>query len=146
MTSDYYVIFSPGSGIVKPFLKKGFAHTYVIKSDGPNWLKIDPCFEYLKAEILPFLAQDYEEQKADNVPVMAVKSGLKVIKVTIKRPTRTYNISRYFSCVGTVQYILGISLLAFTPFGLYKKLKKMSAKKKRKYNIITINEVNHGTS
>lgn len=118
---DYWLVFDKGQHWICKFLKKGFGHVFILVRDQYGWLAINPCSYGLEVTHLPFL-------KEQDAPRYFEKQGDKVMRVSVpaKKRSKVFHGVRFFTCVWLIKYYLGITLKAYTPYGLYKALFKAS--------------------
>lgn len=123
-TRELYVCFHDDTEYFgSAFIKRGFKHCFVIERQPLGWIVLDPSRSELSATILParWDTDMMATFKANN-------SNVVVLKLYVKY-TRTSNYPRpgINSCVGVVQYILGVYWpFTFTPYRLYNKLIKQT--------------------
>jgi hypothetical protein len=125
--NTFWLVFRSGEHWFCKFLKKDFGHVYVLFHDKYNWVGINPRSYRLECKVLNFKPSDDIGRQMHN------KFGYKVIKVTTRvNCNRTINMQMFYSltCVSMVKYITGIRLFAWTPWQLYKRLRKMYGNKK----------------
>ena len=116
----YWIVFKKGVGWYCPFMKQNFGHCLILTQDGFNWYICDPTRRKLEFKILSY-------NPKYNLPNFLHKQeGHKLIKLTMLDTQHTYIPSiTFFSCVTIVKYILNLKMVAFTPYQLYNKLRKL---------------------
>lgn len=102
-----YVGFKDGDKWTKHFLKKGFAHCSVLLPFQNGWLEIEPT-----QRILYF--SELDDKQALNFT--------KILRVTIADFKFNRFPIKFCTCVILVEYMLGKSINAITPYRLYKIL------------------------
>lgn len=134
---ESWICFCDSDNAPFKILKKGFRHVFVISRDDYNWYVIDPDWRYLSIKIL-------EHDIDHNVPKELSKK-LTVLHVKHSACTKRYLCMpwKLFSCVGIIKYALGLSFWSFTPYRLYKRLKKLENKTvcKKYTSIFYVNEI-----
>lgn len=128
---DVWLIFKQGEGYwLQRFLKRGFGHVLLLGKDKYNWLYLDPHQLKLTWGIPPF-------QVSENLPRLMRNDGYTVLKITFfdRATFQKIRHSRLNNCVSFIKYALGIKVLAFTPYQLYKKLLSLSERQKFKNGI-----------
>jgi len=115
---EFYVFFVDGSHVLRRFLKKGFAHCYVIEKLEFLWLMYDPTRSGLQSVILPCDIDtpviDLMLEQSPTASVVQLKSKI-VEEPKFLRP-------RALTCVSVLEYVFGFYTGAVTPYGLYKRL------------------------
>lgn len=102
-----YIAFTHSNKWQKHFLKKGFAHCLVLIAMQNGWLEIDPT-----AGIMQFHARTDSQIAHYHKLLRVTISGYKFKGIPLK----------FFTCVTMIEYMLGKSIHAITPYRLYKKL------------------------
>lgn len=116
--TEYWIVFKHSTHWTQRFLKAGFGHCYVLTKDKYNWYTIDPRTCRLELQILGYAVND-------DVPRIFKSQGCNVVKVMaydVRKSRLHFKSLAFINCVGIVKYVLGVKLLAFTPYQLYKKL------------------------
>ena len=135
-----YVFFCDSASKTNWCLKPGFRHMFVLTHDDFNWIMIDPDWRYLNVKILPY-------RKEFNLPMQLYKENkdykcihLQHLECTSKHLCVPW---KWFSCVGVIKYALGLNAWAFTPWQLYKKLKRLTNSKYCTFHptVISANEL-----
>ena len=134
VTTEAWLIFKPSNGYwLRKILKPGFGHVLLLQHDGFNWIAHDPHRLKMVVAIPPY-------KVTENVPRLMVNEGYNVIKVT-SFDRNTNNKIKYFRldhCVSFIKYAMGWRLFAQTPYGLYKKLLRLSGHEKFRNGIRTV--------
>jgi len=117
------------------FLKKGFNHLFILTKDNFNWYVIDPDVRFLNIKVLPLPPHE------DAVSHFRNKHKMLYIKYDEVPQKYILNMFRPFTCVEVAKYILGLKVFCFTPYQLFKKLKKMGAETRLKRGIDTLIEL-----
>ena len=120
-TTTYWVIFCKAPSIIKYFLKKDFGHVCVLTHDKYNWYIMDPAKTKWRINILAYtLEQD--------VPNILKNQSTAMLRVDLYERdwARQHKYFGITTCVSNAMYAMGIKLWTFTPYGLYKKLLKLS--------------------
>ena len=128
VTYDVWLIFKQGEGYwLQKFLKRGFGHVLILQNDGYNWIYLDPHRLRLVTGIPPY-------QVSEDLPRMLVHDGFTVLKLTFfdRSTMKKIRHSRLNNCVSFVKYALGIKVRTITPYGLFKKLLRLSERQKFK--------------
>lgn len=132
ITKEFWIAFAESDFSTSIFVRKEFGHVYILTKDEWNWMILDPRTAYLYAEIMALKA-------SDDLPKKVMKFNKhRFIRIKTELEFKegfSFNFFRPLNCVNVVQYVLGLNLFVFTPYGLYKKLKKMSEKKIYKHPI-----------
>jgi hypothetical protein len=102
-----YVAFKDGSKWTKHFLKKGFGHCSILVPFDNGWLEIEPTQKILHLD------------KLNDKDILSFN---KVLRVNLKSFDYVSFPFKFCTCVTIIEYMLGKSLFAFTPYRLYKKL------------------------
>lgn len=127
--NSYWLVFTSGDYWWRHFLKKGFAHCYLLTADDYNWLRINPTIKRLEVAILNY------ERHVD-VPALLANDNT-IIKIEVLPDLmKAYMVPPYcfVSCARTLALIIGLRFCIFTPYGLYKKLLRVyNAKQLPKY-------------
>ena len=103
------------------FMKSGFEHCLILTQDEFNWYICDPTRRQLTFEIL-YYSPIY------NFPhQLRTKTKTKIIQITMSPPKKNFIMRKLFlyNCVTIVKYFIGLNLCVFTPWQLYKKLRKL---------------------
>ena len=119
---EVFLIFKHGEGYwLQKFLRKGFGHVLMLTKDQYNWIALDPHRLKLCVVIPPYPA-------TDDVPRMLVKDGYTVLKIVFFERSTMKRIrhSRLNNCVSFIKYALGIRVRAITPYGLFKRLLRLT--------------------
>lgn len=111
-----FVAFSKSDNWFRHFLKKGFAHCSVLLPCEDGWLEIDPAIG-----ILQLIKRTDKE----------IAQYTKLLEVEIKDYKFRGIPLNLLYCVNMVEYMLGKSINAITPYRLYKKL---TGKLKKTFN------------
>jgi hypothetical protein len=131
VTHDVWLVFKQGEGYwLQKFLKTGFGHVLMVYKDEYNWIFHDPHKLKLSSGICPY-------QVHEPVPRMLRKEGFNVIKITFfdRCTSKKIRHSRLNNCVSFIKYALGMRLYPITPYGLFKKLLRLTDKEKFKNGI-----------
>ncbi len=119
---EFWIGFRDAAYFVRHFLKKGFQHTYIMYKDGDHWVELNPRNHALECYVFP-------QNKTIDLPGgIAKELGHLFIRIKVKQKMRKWpslNIFKTIHCTSIVKYILGIRLMAFTPYHLYKRLADM---------------------
>ena len=103
-------------------LKRGFRHCYVLiklRGGKNSWLEINPLSNQL------FVSEHYSSSEEDYPVRLRRCRACRVIAVNFARAPLKCAPLGIFSCVEFVKRIVGIHCFSiFTPYQLYKKLKK----------------------
>lgn len=122
---NYWLLFFDKPFLLSPFLKKGFGHVAILTNIDGEWWTIDSNFKRLQIE----------KVKEGDIVFQHKKLIINKKQATKKQ----WRLGFYFlSCVTIAQYVMGIKLFAFTPYGFYKKLLHLSDKKRKLNGIISI--------
>jgi hypothetical protein len=118
-----YIVFKESDNWSKYFLKKNFGHVFMLINDGFNWIKIEGTRAQLDINILTAFAHDavYKRMK-DMYPLSTIMK----VRWHPRSEKWQMRMVRNCSCVGVVLYILGLPFYLFTPYQLFKYLKKYS--------------------
>ena len=116
---ESWLVFCDSTSRKNKILKKNFRHVYIITRDEFNWYLIDPDWRFLNVKILPYRV-NY------SLPTKFIEHG-KVIHIKHKPCSDRHLLVpwKLFTCIGVVKYALGISMFAFTPWQLFKRLKNL---------------------
>jgi len=112
----------------------------MLTHDKFNWILIDPDWRFLNVKIMPYRAQF-------NLPKQMMKDspGYKCLHVRHLESTEKHLCVpwKWFSCVGIIKYSIGLNMWAFTPWQLYKRLKKLTNPKCCTFHssIFSVNEL-----
>lgn len=134
VTSESWLIFKQTNGYwLRKFLKHGFGHVLLLQHDGYNWIAHDPHRLRMVFAIPPY-------KVSEDLPRLMVKDGFRVLKVTSFDRATTKKISyfRLDHCVSFIKYAMGWRFYTQTPYGLYKKLLRLSEREKFKNGIRTV--------
>lgn len=121
-TKEFWIGFRDASYFVRHFLKKGFQHVYVLTQDGGKWVELNPRNHALECFVLPY------ELEVDVPGLIHLEHGHPFIRVLVEHRMRknpNLNIFKTIHCANIVKYILGVGLMAYTPYQLYKRLAEM---------------------
>ena len=117
--NEYYLVFGNGKHWLCKFLKKDFQHVFVIWRNIYGWHYLNPRNNCLETNPLPYLMKQ-------DVPTIYAKQGYTVVRLSM--PQFKKHIGRhgfkFTNCVWIIKYFLGLSVRAYTPYGLYKALFK----------------------
>lgn len=128
----YYVVFrSANYKPVKRLFKDGFSHMFLVGTTTGHWVALDPRNSTMKIELIKKKKEDTIEQLLADEECHC----LEVHSKFIDKKWFSFNPFRMFTCVTLCRYMLGLKLFAITPYGVYKKLKKMEARTKYYGNI-----------
>lgn len=131
----YWLIFKPGKLWYSKFLKRNYGHVMVITNNGNQWIQLDPVSTRLE----PYI---YYCPVETNLPkIYANQEGTSVIKIVLNELDDKRTILRPFfiiTCVEIVKYIIGLRVFCVTPWGLYRKLLRLTKRLKKPYGIDTI--------
>ncbi len=119
---EYWLVFKVAEHWIHNFLKKDFSHVYVVTKDQFNWIRLNPLNEQLEVRLMPYNKSHDIGRQIYN------ESGHRVIKIRTKIDPDKKNSLKLFhilSCVSITKYITGIRMRCFTPYQLFKKLRKM---------------------
>jgi hypothetical protein len=141
----YWLIFSKGKSSFQNKICKNLGHVSVLARDKYNWYILDPRPDRLAVEILPY-------EISDNVPLKLKRKNqsLKILKVAVNHVTDKEEICwthifmpHFVNCTTIVKYLIGIKIKAYTPYALYKKLKRRRKLAKRfiKNYILDVEEI-----
>lgn len=98
-------------------LRQGFRHCYVLLNDGEHWISLDPLSCHTEVAV-HHIAPDFD------LPKWLELKGMTVVPAVIQ-PKQSAAPWMPHSCVEAVKRVLGIhDQWLFTPWQLYKKLKK----------------------
>lgn len=98
------------------FLKEGFVHCFVLIQSNEKWIKIDGHRGKMIVKYIGNVS-DLESHYRNQ--------GATVVNTIVRdRPLLSPMVAR--NCVGLIKCILGIRSFAFTPWQLYKHLKRYS--------------------
>lgn len=141
---NYWLTFTDSNHWTGKLCKPHFGHVYVTMKDEFNWIVLNPRRSRLLVEIAPYPV-------TTDVPLEMAKENDTVIKLTFY-PRHTYDAHRYFGllhCLTYAKYILGLPLVALTPYSLYKKLLSLSNIEKCTHRIQCVEQIkgiDYGTS
>lgn len=131
----YWIVFKSTDGWYAPVFKKNFSHCLILTQDKFNWYICDPTSRRLIVKILSY------DPKYNLPNLLRKEADKKVIRITMNNPSHTWipNFS-CISCVTMIKYILNLNIIAFTPWHLYKRLKRLRTNIK-KQSILGINSI-----
>ena len=134
----FWIVFREGDFAIKRLFKRGFGHVYAITKDDFNWIGIDPQNRFLRFEILPY--------KTDQDVAAAILNAgsCKILEVEIdglESHMFSLNPISLLNCVSQIKYLLGLRVLAQTPYRLYRRLLRMRDKNNYKYPIKSVTEL-----
>ena len=103
------------------FMKSGFEHCLILTQDEFNWFTIDPTRRNLDFLIL------YYDPIYNFPHELRTKTNVKIIQITMSPPKKEILMTKFFliNCVTIVKYIIGLHMRAYTPWQLYKKLRRL---------------------
>lgn len=113
---EYWVIFKEGDLLISKLLKKQFGHVVIMMRDHLNWVLVDPKVDRMHWQILPYEASNVyaPRQEFREATILHVKTASQTKKWFM----------RLFlgNCTNFLQYMMGIKVGGWTPYGFYKKL------------------------
>lgn len=132
-TTDYYLVFTEGNFLLKDLFKKNFSHAYILTHDEYNWIKCNPCKLYMECSILPYTVKA-------GFPRKEVLPTDTVLKLSMYKRENSVHFGLFGlrSCISYVQYMLGLKLRCVTPYGLYRRLMRLSKKKRYQHGIANL--------
>lgn len=103
------------------FMKSGYKHVYSITFDGLFWIKMDLMLGYTDIEVLCYDSRDTinDVMKGQNVTIQH-------IRVWRKSRYRVRTIFAPYTCVEAMKAFLGMRAFVFTPYQLFKHLRRLS--------------------
>lgn len=132
---EFWIGFKDASYFVRHFLKEGFQHAYVLAKSGDKWVELNPRNHAFEFFVLPY------EGDVDVPGLMVADHKHKFLHVIMEQKMKKQldlNIFKTLHCVNVVKYIMGIKLMAYTPWQLYKRLTRMSDKEMLKKGILKV--------
>ncbi len=137
----YWIVFEQTNRWFSGFCKKGFSHCYIITHDGYGWLKINPGLNRMEFQML---AYEMDEDVPRYIKAYTKTRILKVVK-NLSTPSsyRPWFLLHFTPCICAqmVKYIIGINIMASTPYKLYKRLVHMSPYDQATQSIDSISEI-----
>lgn len=125
---ECWIAFKHGSAWTQRFLKKDFGHAFIISKDKFNWMLIDPTFQNLNISILPYGPDD------DVIQRLRKNHRVVYVRYSTNGMQSFFSFISYASCTKAIRYVIGLKVFCITPYGLYKKLAKLS-RQRLPYNI-----------
>ncbi len=125
--STYWVRFKPGVHWISRFLKKGYGHVTLISEQDDKWIFIDPAAKIFEWKVLDITTDvDIIELFSTSrfgcqTPIFQI-----VIHGEVEHLGSFWSCFSCSPCVSFVKYALGLRTWTMTPYGLCKRLKKLS--------------------
>lgn len=125
VTKEFWIGFRDAHGWPRHFLKKGYQHCYVLFKEDGRWIELNPRNYIFQC----FLLNEKEVSIEDFPKLLNEDKEHPFIRIKIEQKWGkrfAWNVFKRMHCTNMVKYILGVRLLAWTPYQLYKKLVHMS--------------------
>jgi hypothetical protein len=119
ITMQYYIVFTNETDLpVLKLLKSGFRHCFILIKTRLGFIAIDPLSNRTVVEV-PEVMPEFD------LPLFFKQQGCKVLAVKRSEPPPKPLLPLPCSCVETVKRLIGLrAVLIFTPYALYRYLKK----------------------
>ena len=134
--SEYYIVFKSGEHWLSRFMKQDCSHITIWVRDRFQWLKLDPQVSKLTWEITAIRAEEQKPWLHDRAT-----GHERVIYIRTGTLSNFFGIFNLGTCVSVAKYIIGVKVMAWTPWQLYKKLAKLSELEKSYFNVFELRTI-----